>query len=329
MARTCTVRAGHSEGDEGSRLDVFLARALAGDIPSRAFARKLIDQGNVLVNGSAAKPSYRVRAGDLVEAVIPEPEQPQCQPEDIPLDILYEDADIIVVNKPRGMVVHPAAGNPTHTLVNALLAHCRDLSGIGGEMRPGIVHRLDKDTSGVMVAAKNDLAHASLAAQLKAHEMEKTYLALVHGEVREARGSIRTHIGRHPVHRKKMAVVEEGRGKLAITHFEVLERFEVPERPGISGRFTLLKVVLETGRTHQIRVHMASIGHPIVCDNVYGRRRCEFDMAGQALHAWKLKFRHPRTGEVMGFCAPVPDDMQGVISSLRARSLRGDRDDMP
>ncbi|NPV52493.1 MAG: RluA family pseudouridine synthase [Firmicutes bacterium] len=317
-----TVTAG--EGDEGARLDVFLARTLAGDIPSRAFARKLIDLRRISVNGNAARPSYRMRAGDQVEAAIPEPEPPRCEPEDIPLHVLYEDSDIIVVNKPRGMVVHPAAGNPAHTLVNALLAHCSDLSGIGGEMRPGIVHRLDKGTSGVMVAAKNDFAHAGLAVQLKAHEMEKTYLALVHGEVREGKGTIRTYIGRHPVHRKKMAVVDEGRGKIAITHFEVLERFETLERLGlgVSERFTLLKIILETGRTHQIRVHMANIGHPIVCDNVYGRRRCEFDITGQALHAWKLKLRHPRTLEEMRFCAPVPADMQGIIDSLRTFPLR-------
>jgi len=239
----------------------------------------------------------------------PEPRPVDVQAQDIPLDILYEDEDIIVINKPQGMVVHPAAGNYNSTLVNALLHHCRDLSGINGEMRPGIVHRIDKDTSGVLVVAKNDHSHVNLAQQIKDKTAVRKYIALVEGDIKEDAGTIDAPIGRHPVYRKKMAVVPGGRR--AVTHFKVLERF---------GRYTLIEARLETGRTHQIRVHMAYIGHPVVGDPVYGYKRQSFNLNGQLLHAQCLGFKHPRTGRYMEFCAPLPDYFTDVICKLRQSS---------
>ncbi|MCR4403216.1 MAG: RluA family pseudouridine synthase [Firmicutes bacterium] len=302
------------EADEGKRLDVYVAGRLA---LSRSATQRLIDEGRVLVAGERAKAARRVGTGDIVTVSLPDPRPLAVVAEDLPLDVLYEDCDIIVVNKPRGLVVHPAAGNWSGTLVNALLAHCADLSGIGGKIRPGIVHRLDKDTSGVIVAAKNDVSHLALARDLKERAVDKTYLAVVHGVPRPRRGTVDAPIGRHPVHRKRMAVVPEGRGRAAVTEYEVLE--------DLRGS-ALVKVHPLTGRTHQIRVHLAHIGHPIVGDPVYGGRARSKEVAtavaasglsGQALHASSLSFAHPRTRERMTFSAPLPEDMQRLLTRLR------------
>ncbi|WP_018132392.1 RluA family pseudouridine synthase [Effusibacillus pohliae] len=288
----------------GERIDRFLAERI-GDL-SRSQIQGLIENGFVLVHDKQVKSNYKLRAGDEVLVSLPEPEPTEVQPENIPLDIVYEDQDVIVVNKPRGMVVHPAAGHMRGTLVNALLYHCKDLSGINGVLRPGIVHRIDKDTSGLLVAAKNDQAHQSLAEQLKKHTVTRKYIAIVHGVVNHDLGTIDAPIGRHPVHRLKMAVVKSG-GRHAVTHFAVLERFK---------RYTLLECRLETGRTHQIRVHMEFIGHPLAGDPVYGPKRT-LDIDGQALHAQVLGFDHPRTGEYMEFRTNIPDDMARLIEELR------------
>ena len=288
----------------GERLDRFLAR-MQPEL-TRSHIQKLIASGDVRVDGRAQKAGYKSRGGEAVTLVRPAPEATEVLPEDLPLDILYEDEDIIVVNKARGMVVHPAAGVTHGTLVNALLYHCKDLSGINGEIRPGIVHRLDKDTSGVMVCAKNDRAHVSLAEQIKEKTATRTYIAIVHGNITEEAGTIKGAIGRHPTERKQMAIVEGG--KPAVTHFRVLERY---------GKYTLVECRLETGRTHQIRVHMTSIGHPLVGDPKYGNRKNPFQIAGQALHSKSLDLTHPRTGERMHFEAAVPGDMMEIISDLR------------
>ena len=288
----------------GERLDRFLTR-MQPEL-TRSHIQKLIASGDVRVDGHAQKPGYKSRGGETVTLVLPAPEATEVLPEDLPLDILYEDEDIIVVNKARGMVVHPAAGVTHGTLVNALLYHCKDLSGINGEIRPGIVHRLDKDTSGVMVCAKNDRAHVSLAEQIKEKTATRTYIAIVHGNITEEAGTIKGAIGRHPTERKQMAIVEGG--KPAVTHFRVLERY---------GKYTLVECRLETGRTHQIRVHMTSIGHPLVGDPKYGNRKNPFQIAGQALHSKSLDLTHPRTGERMHFEAAVPGDMMEIISDLR------------
>lgn len=290
----------------GERLDVFLA----GRLPelSRSHVQKLIGGGAVRVGDGFPKSNYRLRAGDVIHVLLPEPEEISLEPEPIPLDILYEDGDIIVVNKARGMVVHPAAGVFHGTLVNALLYHCGDLSGINGKIRPGIVHRLDKDTSGVMVAAKNDKAHLDLAEQIGKKSAHRIYRAIVHGNIPEERGIIRGDIGRHPTDRKKMAIVRE-KGKPAVTEFSVLERF---------GAYTLVECSLQTGRTHQIRVHMAHIGHPLVGDPKYGPKRpAPFAIRGQALHSMRLSLRHPGTGKEMAFEAPLPEDMEKIIRKLR------------
>ncbi|OUM98738.1 MAG: RNA pseudouridine synthase [Firmicutes bacterium ZCTH02-B6] len=289
---------------DGQRLDRWLAAAGVG--PSRAFVQRLIDGGLVQVEGRPAAASHKLRPGQRVTVYIPPPEPAEAQPEAIPLDVVYEDEDVIVINKRQGMVVHPAAGNRAGTLVNALLAYCPDLSGIGGKERPGIVHRLDKDTSGLLVVAKNDRAHISLARQIQAREAVREYVAIVHGRVSSDRGRIDAPIGRHPVDRKRMAVVPGGRS--AVTDYEVLERF-----PG----YTCVRAKLQTGRTHQIRVHMAHIGHPVVGDPVYGPRRCPWNLNGQCLHAFRLGFRHPRTGEWMSFTAPLPPHMEKVLRDLR------------
>lgn len=300
---------------DGERLDVFLTAKMLEF--SRSHIQKLIAGGQVRVNGANRKGNFKLKAADAVELEIPEPEQTAILPEDLPLDILYEDEEMIVVNKARGMVVHPAAGVYSGTLVNALLYHCHDLSGINGEIRPGIVHRLDKDTSGVMVAAKNDQAHLSLAKQIHDKTAFRIYQALVWGNIKEEAGIIHGAIGRHPADRKKMAVVQEN-GKPATTHFRVVERY---------GETTLVECRLETGRTHQIRVHMSYIGHPLLGDPKYGtdrkgRVRGSFAIQGQALHSMSLELTHPSTGKRMKFCAPMPADMDALIKKLRHKSGR-------
>ena len=292
---------------DGERLDVFLAR-MDGTL-SRSRIQKLIADGCVAVDGKTPKASQRLTTGATVAVELPEPEATDVVPEDIPLDILYEDEDVIVVNKARGMVVHPAAGVSRGTLVNALLAHCKDLSGINGALRPGIVHRLDKDTSGVMIAAKNDAAHRSLAEQIQEKTAKRVYWAILTGNIAETEGVIHGAIGRNPKDRQKMAVVQEN-GKDATTNFRVLERF---------GAYTLAECRLLTGRTHQIRVHMAYIGHPVVGDPKYGAKKCPFSIEGQALHSRTLMFTHPRTGERMEFEAPLPEDMQMILDALRGK----------
>lgn len=279
----------------GKRLDVFVA-ASSGE--TRSAAQRLIENGCVLLNAGPSKPNTRLKSGDEVTIKIDPPRETELTPEDIPLDVVYEDADIIVVNKPKGMVVHPAAGNASGTLVNALLFHVKDLSGIGGEMRPGIVHRIDKLTSGLIVAAKNDMAHRALAQQIKAHAVTRTYVAIVEGNIREDSGTVDAPIGRDIKNRKRMAITRLAEGRHAITHWRVLERF---------GDFTLLELKLETGRTHQIRVHMAYIKHPVAGDTVYGRKKPLLGLDGQALHAYKLAFDHPRTHERMAFSVDLPD----------------------
>ena len=290
----------------GERLDVFLTKKQPE--LSRSHVQKLVADGRALVNGTVRKANFKLREGDEVSLVVPEPEAVEIKAEDIPLDVLYEDEDIIVVNKARGMVVHPASGVNSGTLVNALLFHCQDLSGINGEIRPGIVHRLDKDTSGVMVCAKNDKAHIDLAEQIRTKSAHRIYWAIVHGNIKEEAGIIKGDIGRHPTDRKKMAIVREN-GKPAVTHFKVIERF---------GDYTLIECRLETGRTHQIRVHMTSIGHPLVNDPKYGpKKQSPFAIDGQALHSLSLVLRHPSTGEEMTFTAPVPEDMNRILTGLR------------
>lgn len=287
------------------RLDLFLVRQLP-DL-SRSYAQRLIADGQVTVDGTARKANYKLRGGEEIVCTMPPAEEIEICAEDIPLDILYEDADIIVVNKARGMVVHPAAGIYTGTLVNALLWHCHDLSGINGALRPGIVHRLDKDTSGVMVAAKNDMAHHYLARQIRDKDARREYRAIVHGNIVPRAGVVTGAIGRHPTDRKKMAIVREN-GKPATTHFEVLERF---------GDYTYVSCRLETGRTHQIRVHMTSIGHPLVGDPKYTAKKNPFAIVGQALHSLSLSLTHPRTGKEMAFTAPLPQDMEEILHTLR------------
>ena len=300
--------------DEGTRLDTFVSAS--GEL-TRSAAARLIEEGTITVCGREVAKNYKLRAGDVVEILMPEPIPTEAQPEDIPLDVIFEDSDIIVVNKPTGMVVHPAAGNERGTLVNALLHHCAgSLSGIGGVVRPGIVHRIDKDTSGLLVAAKNDAAHNSLAEQLKVHDVGRVYYALLIGNLREDRGTVNTFIGRNPKDRKKMAVVSEtdGTARNAVTHYEVLERFR---------GYCLVKCQLETGRTHQIRVHMAHLGHPLVGDETYGGGKTKFEMAnkslisGQCLHAKELKLTHPVTGEKMHFSCPLPPEMEMLIEKMR------------
>ena len=285
----------------GQRLDVFLAGRLQE--LSRSHIQKLAGEGEIQVNGEARKANCRLKAGDVVDIHIPQAAPVSIEPENLPLDILYEDSDIIVINKARGMVVHPAAGVFQGTLVNALLYHCRDLSGINGEIRPGIVHRLDKDTSGVMVAAKTDEAHKGLAEQIKEHSAHRTYWALVHGNISEERGVVDAPIGRHPKDRVKMAVTFKG-GREAVTHFKVLKRY---------GDYTWVECKLETGRTHQIRVHMAYIHHPVVNDPLYGYKKDDFPIDGQALHSHSLDLVHPITGKAMHFEAPAPADFLACL----------------
>lgn len=294
--------------EAGLRVDKLAASKVAG--LSRARLQKLIEEGQVRLNGKPCKANTKAAAGAVLEILIPESREAEVLPEDIPLDILYEDEDLLVINKPQGLVVHPAPGNYTGTLVNALLYHCKDLSGIGGQRRPGIVHRLDKDTSGLLVVAKNDAAHQKLAAQLKERTMQRTYLALVHGNIKEDRGRIEAPIGRHPVDRKKMAVVERN-AREAVTEYTVLERFR---------DYTLVSARLHTGRTHQIRVHLAYIKHPVLGDPVYGPKHNPFGLKAQMLHAHRLSFVHPRTGETMAFETPPPEPFQKVLQLLRGQT---------
>ena len=289
--------------DDGRRLDVVIA----AHVPSLSRSRiaHLAGEGRVRVDGRPRKPAFRVRRGQAVEIVVPPPVPSGVHPEPIPLEIVLEDADLLVVNKPAGLTVHPAPGHPSGTLVNALLSAVRDLAGIGGELRPGIVHRLDKDTSGLLVVAKSDAAHRALAAQFKAHTAQRTYLAVVRGRMRRNEGTISAALGRHPVRRTRIAVVPEGRH--AVTHYAVLERLRDA---------TLVACRLETGRTHQIRVHLAHAGHPLIGDPVYGRARAP-EIARQALHAARLEFAHPRTGRRVTCTAPLPDDMARLLARLR------------
>ena len=260
------------------------------------------------MNGKPVKASTKTATGALIALTIPEPEEPEILPEDIPLDILYEDSDVILINKPKDMVVHPAAGHYTGTLVNALMYHCKgDLSGINGVLRPGIVHRIDKDTTGVLIVCKNDRAHNALAEQLKEHSITRKYRAIVCGNLKEDEGTVDAPLGRHPQDRKKMAIVRSG-GKRAVTHYRVLERF---------GNYTYIECQLETGRTHQIRVHMASLGHPLLGDEIYGRAKSPFKLEGQTLHAMVLGFIHPTTGEYMEFEAPLPEYFEKLLEKLR------------
>ena len=289
---------------ENKRLDAFLAETVGG--VSRSAAAKLIESGNVLVDGKAAVKSCRLAGGETVALTLPAPEPIDAIPQDIPLDVVYEDADVIVVNKPSGLVVHPAPGHPDGTLVNALLHHCGDsLSGVGGALRPGIVHRIDRDTSGLIIAAKNDAAHRSLAAQLKDHTLARTYQCVAVGGFREDRGTVDAPIARDPRDRKRMAVVPDGRE--AVTHWEVVARY-----PGC----THLRCRLETGRTHQIRVHLAHIGHPILGDTVYGTKKPVPGLTGQCLHASELRFLHPRTGEAVELSCPLPEEFIALLAKL-------------
>lgn len=289
--------------DAGTRADVFLAAKLG---VSRSNMQKLLEDGRVKRGEKIIKANYKVRAGEMFVVDIPEPEPIEAVPENIPLDIIYEDDDVVVLNKARGMVVHPAPGNYTGTLVNALLYHCSNLSGINSAIRPGIVHRLDKDTSGIMIVAKNDAAHISLSQQIQSKTAVRTYLAVVRGNIKTDSGTIETQIARDKTDRKKMAVVKEG-GRDAITDYEVLERF---------GKYTLVRCKLRTGRTHQIRVHMEYLGYPLVGDPKYSPMKTPFGIKGQALHSHTLEFTHPRTGERMKFEAPLPEDMHKIITRL-------------
>lgn len=295
--------------DEGKRIDSWTSEQITSE--SRNRLQQLIKDGNILVNGSAVKTSYRMKEDDEVLVHLPEPEPLDVEPEDLPLDIVYEDSSVIVINKPRGMVVHPAPGHLKGTLVNALLGHCHDLSGINGIMRPGIVHRIDKETSGLLMVAKTDEAHHSLAAQLKDKTTQRLYLAIVHGILPHDEGTIDAPIGRADKDRKKMAVTEKN-SKHAVTHFKVLERF---------SRYTYVACRLETGRTHQIRVHMAYIGHPLAGDPKYGPPKT-LPIQGQALHAAELGFTHPVTHQFMLFQAPLPRDMEQLLDGLRTNVFK-------
>ena len=294
-----------NEESVGKRIDSFIP-SIKKDI-SRSMVQKLIKEENIKVNGKETKHSYKLKLNDEIEISIPEAKEIDLKAQDIPLDIIYEDDDIIVINKPKGMVVHPANGNPDGTLVNAVMAICKDsLSGIGGEIRPGIVHRLDKDTSGAIIVAKNDKAHVNLSEQLKEHKVKKTYLALVRGIIKENEATINMPISRSNKDRKKMDVNKEG--KEAITHFKVLRRYK--------NKYTLLQINLETGRTHQIRVHLSYIGYPIIGDEVYSNGKNEWDIKGQWLHAWKLEFMHPITKEKISLEAEIPEYLKNILKEL-------------
>lgn len=293
--------------DENQRIDIYLSKKNAD--MSRVTVQRLIDEEKILVNGKRTKASYKIQENDLITLEEEKPKEISLKAQNIPIKIIYEDNDIIVVNKPKGMVVHPANGNPDGTLVNAIMAICKDsLSGIGGEIRPGIVHRLDKDTSGIIIVAKNDKAHIAISEQIKKHEVQKTYIALVKGIVKENEATINMPIGRSTKDRKKMAVTKNG--KEAITHFKVIERFP-------KHNCTLLEVKIETGRTHQIRVHLSQIGYPIIGDNVYSNGKNEWDIQGQCLHAKSLKFKHPITENEMFLEAELPEYFKEILEKLK------------
>lgn len=295
------------DGEDNERLDLYLAQEL-NDM-SRSYIQKLIKEGLVKVNNKLVKAKYIVSEGDYIQVYLPEPKKLEIKPENIPIDIVYEDEDVAVVNKPQGMVVHPAPGNYSGTLVNALLYHLSSLSSINGVIRPGIVHRIDKDTSGLLMIAKNNLAHEELSKQLKDHTINRIYHALVDGNIKEERGTINAPIGRHPVDRKKMTVTDIN-SREAITHFKVLERF---------GQYTLIEAKLETGRTHQIRVHMSYINHPVTGDPVYGGKNQKFKTEGQLLHAKTIGFIHPRTREYLEFDSHLPEHFTRVLNILRKK----------
>ena len=289
---------------QGKRLDKYVTEQ--NTEITRTAVQRLIDEKNILVNGKEQKASYKVNENDVVEVEVPEPKKIEIKAEDIPIEVIYEDSDIVVVNKPKGMVVHPGNGNLDGTLVNAIMAKCEgSLSGIGGEIRPGIVHRIDKDTSGLLIVAKNDKAHVNLSEQIKEHKVKKTYIALVRGVVKENEATIDMPIGRSKTDRKKMAVCKDG--KNAVTHIKVLKRWE---------HYTLLQVNIETGRTHQIRVHLSYIGYPIIGDYTYSNGKNEFGVVGQCLHAQKLEFKHPTTNKIMELEAPLPEYFQEIIQKL-------------
>lgn len=293
-------------GEQNLRIDKYLAQKLPDQ--SRSYIQKLIKDEQVTVHNQKIKSNYKVQSGDQLRVELPKLQEPDILPEDIPLDILYEDEDVLVINKPKGMVVHPSAGHYSQTVVNAVLFHCKgQLSGINGVLRPGIVHRIDMDTTGAIVICKNDKAHQILAEQLKEHSITRKYRALVCGNMKEDTGTIVGAIGRHPIDRKKMTINEKN-GKPAVTHYKVLERF---------GNYTYIECQLETGRTHQIRVHMASKGHPLLGDVLYGPTKCPFKLQGQCLHAMVLGFMHPSTGEYMEFEAPLPNYFIHLLQNLR------------
>lgn len=295
-----------AESDEGKRIDSFLT----SNCPemTRSMIQKLIENGNVTVNEKVIAKNYKLKNKDSIALFIPDPEIMEAKPENIPLDIVYEDDDLLVVNKPKNMVVHPAPGNHDGTLVNALLYHCgNSLSGINGVMRPGIVHRIDKDTSGLLIVAKNDFSHRLLAEQIKVHSFERKYMAVVYGNLKDDEGTIDAPIGRHPTDRKKMTVIQKN-SKQAVTHYKVIERFE---------GFTFVELTLETGRTHQIRVHMASIGHPVAGDPVYGPKKIITSLGGQCLHAYYISFIHPRTGKTLTLSSDLPDYFTDFLTKLK------------
>ena len=290
--------------DKDIRIDKYISSKLENF--SRANIQRMIENGDILVNGKKVRTSYKIQGNDKIKITFEEPKEAHLKPEDIPLDIVYEDDDILVVNKQKGLVVHPGNGNPNGTLVNAVMAHCKDsLSGIGGEIRPGIVHRIDKDTSGLLIIAKNDIAHINLSEQIKNHEVKKTYLALVRGRIKEQEATINMPIARDEKNRIKMAV--DKNGKAAITHFKVLKKYE---------NYTFLEVNIETGRTHQIRVHLSKIGFPLVGDSVYSNGKNPFEVQGQMLHSYRLEFKHPVTGEILKLEAKLPKYFQDVLDKL-------------
>lgn len=295
-----------NEENDGERIDKELSNLL-GDLVSRSYLQRIMKENMVLVNDNPVKSNYRLKSGDIIKVTIPESVEPQIEPQNIPLDILYEDEDVIVINKPKSMVVHPASGHYENTLVNALLYHCKDsLSGINGILRPGIVHRIDKNTTGSVIACKNDYAHQKIAEQLKEHTIERRYRAICYGLIKEDDGTVDAPIGRSEDDRKKMAINYKN-GKDAITHYKVLQRYK---------EYTYIECKLETGRTHQIRVHMASIGHPLLGDDLYTKRKCPFTLEGQTLHAYILGFKHPKYDKYIETLAPLPEYFEKLLSIL-------------